>query len=92
MVVVARPRYSRAVVPNAMPVTRGSCRAGSRNLVVSGATASQPTKESIRVEAARPTASQPWGANGAQLAARSAVADPATAITTTTISRAMSTS
>ena len=50
-------------------MTRGSCRAGSVNRVVSGATASQPTKESMRVEAACPTACQPCGANGVQLAA-----------------------
>ena len=51
-------------------MTRGSCRAGSVNRVVSGATASQPTKESMSVEAACPTAGQPCGANGVQLAAR----------------------
>ncbi len=70
-----------------MATTRGNCRAGLVNRVVSGATASQPTKDSISVAAAWPTASQPWGANGAQLAARAAWADPATATPTTVTSR-----
>ncbi len=68
-------------------MTRGSCRAGSVNRVVSGATASQPTKESMRVEAACPTACQPCGANGVQLAACDQRAEPATATTTTASSR-----
>ena len=68
-------------------MTRGSCRAGSVNRVVSGATASQPTNESMRVEAACPTACQPCGANGVQLAACDEPAEPATAITTTASSR-----
>lgn len=70
-----------------MPTTRGSCRAGSANWAVSGATASQPTNDSISVVAAWPTASQPCGANGVQLAACAEAADPATATMTTTISR-----
>ncbi|HEY2286679.1 MAG TPA: hypothetical protein VGH88_13140 [Streptosporangiaceae bacterium] len=71
---------------NAIPVTRGSSRSGRANRVVSGATASQPANDSIRVAAARPTAVQPCGANGAQLAAWADGADPATATTTTTTS------
>ncbi len=71
-----------------MPMTRDSWPARSRP--VSGATASQPTKESIRVEAARPMDSQPCGANGVQFAGRAADAEPATAVTTTAISRATS--
>ena len=42
--------------------------------------------------AALPTESQPCGANGAQLPARAAGADPATATTTTAISRPTRTS
>jgi hypothetical protein len=74
------------VTANAIAVTRGSSRSGRANRAVSGATASQPANDSIRVAAARPTAAQPSGANGAQLAARADGADPATATTTTTIS------
>ncbi|HMG62372.1 MAG TPA: hypothetical protein VK599_05435, partial [Streptosporangiaceae bacterium] len=70
MVAIARPRYSAVVVANAMAMTRGSCRAGLANRAVSGATASQPTNDSISVAAARPMASQPCGANGVQFAAR----------------------
>src|SRR5439155_97421 len=69
-----------------MPMTRDSWPARSRP--VSGATASQPTNESISVAAARPTDSQPCGANGVQLAGRAAGAEPATAVTTTAISSA----
>src|SRR5256885_7502149 len=69
-------------------MTRDSWPARSRP--VSGATASQPTNESISVAAARPTDSQPCGANGVQLAGRAAGAQPATAVTTTTISSATS--
>ena len=75
-----------------MPTTRGSCLAGSANRAVSGATASQPTKDSISVDAACPIACQPCGANGVQLAACEAGADPATATITTTSSSATSTS
>ena len=71
-----------------MPMTRDSWPARSRP--VSGATASQPTNESIRVAAARPMDSQPCGANGVQLAGRAAGDEPATAVTTTTISSATS--
>ena len=73
-----------------MPMTRDSWPARSRP--VSGATASQPTNESISVAAARPTDSQPCGANGVQLAGRAAGAEPATAVTTTAISSATSSS
>ncbi len=66
-----------------MATARGSCRAGSANRVVSGATASQPANENISVAAALPTESQPCGANGVQLLARAADADPVTATTTT---------
>ena len=83
IVATARPRYSAVVTARAMATARGSCRAGSAKRVVSGATASQPTNENISVAAALPTESQPCGANGAQLPARAAVADPATATTTT---------
>ncbi len=72
---------------SAIATTRGSCRAGLVNRVVSGATASHPTNDSISVAAAWPTAGQPWGANGAQLAARAAWAEPATATVTTMTSR-----
>lgn len=80
------------MVPNAMAMTRGSCRAGSANREVSGATASQPTNDSISVDAARPIDGQPCGANGTQFAARADGVDPATATTTTAISSATSTS
>ena len=73
-----------------MPMTRDSWPARSRP--VSGATASQPTNESIRVEAARPTDSQPCGANGVQFAGLAACAEPATAVTTTAISSVTSSS
>ena len=75
-----------------MATARGSCRDGSANRVVSGATASQPANENISVAAALPTESQPCGANGVQLPARAAVADPATATTTTPVSRLTRTS
>ena len=71
-------------------MTRDSWPARSRP--VSGATASQPTNESIRVEAARPTDSQPCGANGVQFADLAACAEPATAVTTTAISSVTSSS
>src|SRR5207245_11307645 len=87
IVTTARPRYSTLVTARVMPTTRGSCRAGSANWAVSGATASQPTNDSISVVAAWPTASQPCGANGVQLAACAEAADPATATMTTTITR-----
>jgi hypothetical protein len=91
-VATARPRYSAVVTARAMATARGSCRDGFANRVVSGATASQPAKENISVAAALPTESQPCGANGAQLPARAAVADPATATTTTPVSRLTRTS
>src|ERR1700728_391637 len=69
IVATARPRYSTLVTASAMPTTRGSCLDGSANRVVSGATASQPTKDSISVDAACPTACQPCGANGIQFVA-----------------------
>ena len=87
MVATARPRYSAVVTASAMATARGSCRAGLANRVVSGATASQPTNENISVAAALPSDSQPCGANGVQLLARAAGADPATATTTTAVSR-----
>ncbi len=87
IVATARPRYSTVVTARAMATARGSCRAGSAKRVVSGATASQPTKENISVAAALPRESQPCGANGVQLLARAAAADPATATTTTPVSR-----
>ncbi len=92
IVATARARYSTAVTANAVPMTRGSWRSGSRNRVVSGATASQPTNDSIRVAAARPIALHPCGANGAQWLARAPGAEPVTAITMITISSATSTS
>ena len=67
MVATARPRYKTVVTARAMATARGSCRAGSANRVVSGATASQPANENISVAAALPTESQPCGANGIQL-------------------------
>jgi hypothetical protein len=92
MVTIARLRYRAVVAARAIPITRGSCRAGSANRVVSGATASQPTKDSISVAAACPTESHPCGANGLQLAARADVAGPAAATTTTPMSRLTNTS
>ncbi len=80
------------VTANAAPMTRGSCRPGSRKRRVSGATASHPTNESISVAAACPIAAQPCGANGAQLLTRAAGADPATATTMMTTSSPTSTS
>jgi hypothetical protein len=91
-VATARPRYSAVVTARAMATARGSCRDGFAKRVVSGATASQPAKENISVAAALPTESQPCGANGAQLRACAAVADPATATTTTLASRLTRTS
>src|SRR5215472_4287416 len=79
IVAIARPRYSAVVTARAMATTRGSCRRGLAKRVVSGATASQPTNENISVAAALPTDSQPCGANGAQLPARSAPAEPVAA-------------
>src|SRR5499433_2744976 len=87
IVATARPRYSAVVTARAIATARGSCRDGSANRVVSGATASQPANENISVAAALPTESQPCGANGVQLPARAAVADPAAATMTTTVSR-----
>ena len=92
MVAIARLRYRAVVAASAIPITRGNCRDGSANRVVSGATASQPTNDSISVVAACPTDSQPCGANGVQLASRAEVADPVTATTTTPISRLTRTS
>src|SRR5262252_10489335 len=92
IVVTATPRYSAVVAARAIATARGSCRDGSAKRVVSGATASQPTIENISVAAALPTESQPCGANGAQLPARAAVADPAAATTTTTVRRLTRTS
>src|SRR5215468_6895663 len=85
IVATARPRYSAVVTARAMATARGNCRDGFAKRVVSGATASQPTNENISVVAALPTDSQPCGMNGAQLPARAAAADPATATTTTTV-------
>src|SRR5712691_1289017 len=92
IVAVARARYRAVVTASAIATARGSCLDGFAKRVVSGATASQPTKENISVDAALPTDIQPYGANGVQLLIRSAEADPATATTTTTVSRATSTS
>ncbi|MBV9383896.1 MAG: hypothetical protein JO242_24930 [Streptosporangiaceae bacterium] len=92
IVATARPRYRPVVTANAAAITRGSCLPGSAKRAVRGATASQPMKDSIRVAAAWPRASQPWGANGTQFAARADGADPATAPAMTTTSRATSTS
>jgi hypothetical protein len=80
------------VTARAMAITRVSCRRGSRNRVVSGATASQPTNDSMSSAAACPTAAHPCGANGAQFAARAIRADPLTATVTTTMSSATSSS
>src|SRR5580704_1073306 len=92
MVAIARLRYSTVVTASAMATARGSCRAGSANRVVSGATASQPAKENISVAAALPTDSQPCGANGIQLETWATGAEPLTATTTTTVSRLTRTS
>ena len=73
-------------------MTRGNCRPGSRNRAVSGATASQPANDSMSTAAARPIAPQPCGANGVQLPARAAGADPATATAMITISSVTRTS
>ncbi len=70
-----------------MATTLGSCRDGFAKRVVSGATASQPTNDSISVVAACPMGHQPCGAKGVQLAARADAAEPATATATTPISR-----
>src|SRR6185437_8475065 len=91
IVAVARARYRAVVTASAIATARGSCLAGFAKRVVSGETASQPTKENISVDAALPTDIQPCGANGVQLLSRSAGADPVTATTTTTISRVTST-
>ncbi|MDT7592540.1 MAG: hypothetical protein QOD82_1575 [Pseudonocardiales bacterium] len=80
-----------AVSTNAMVMMRGSWRAGSRSRAVSGAMASQPTKDSISTEAALPTDAQPCGANGVQLVALAADTDPSTATSTRPISTATST-
>ena len=73
MVATARPRYSAEVTARAIATTRGSWRRGFTKRVVSGATASQPTKENISVAAALPIDSQPCGSE------RSPVAGPRTA-------------
>ena len=91
VVAAAMARYSAAVVPNAIATTRGSRRRALPNRAVSGATASQPTNDSMITEAALPTAAQPCGANGCQLAIRADGADPATAATTTATSSTTST-
>src|SRR6266700_216516 len=78
------------VVAKAMAMTRGSWREGAANRVVSGATASQPTNDSMRVEAAWPMAAQSGGADGVQLAVWADGADPASATMPTAISRATS--
>ncbi len=80
------------VTASAIAITRGSCRCGLAKRVVSGATASQPTNDSIRVVAARPTGGQPWGANGVQLPVLADPADPATATATSATSRPTRTS
>src|SRR5262250_3495801 len=85
IVATARPRYSAVVTARAIATARGSCRDGSAKRVVSGATASHPTNENISVAAARPTDSQPCGANGVQLPARADPAEPAAATITTTV-------
>jgi len=74
------------VTANAIAMIRGSWRAGSRSRAVSGAMASQPTKDSMSTEAALPTEAQPCGANGVQCAALAARADPATATSTSATS------
>ena len=79
------------MVPNAIATTRGSRRRALPNRAVSGATASQPTNDSMITEAALPTAAQPCGANGCQLAIRADGADPATPATTTATSSTTST-
>jgi len=56
------------VTASAIAITLGSCRCGLAKRVVSGATASQPTNDSIRVVAARPTGGQPSGASSASQA------------------------
>src|SRR5258705_12933978 len=66
IVAIARPRYSAVVTASAIAITLGSCLDGFANRVVSGATASQPTNDSMRVVAAWPMDSQPCGANGFQ--------------------------
>jgi len=92
MVAMARPRYTAEVTARVITTTRGNCRRASAKRVVSGATASQPTKENISVAAAVPIEDQPCGANGAQLAALALSAEPADATTTTTVSTATRTS
>jgi len=71
----------------AIPMTFGSCLAGRANRAVSGATASQPTNESISVAAACPTDIQPCGANGLQYPILAEAAEPATATVMTATSR-----
>lgn len=85
MVATARPRYTAEVTARAIATTRGSWRRGFAKRVVSGATASQPTKENISVAAALPIDSQPCGANGDQLPARALLAEPTDATATTTV-------
>ena len=65
-VATARPRYRTVVTASAIAMTLGSCLDGLANRVVSGATASQPTNDSISVVAAWPIEGQPCGANGLQ--------------------------
>jgi hypothetical protein len=89
-IAAARNRYSAAVTPNAIATTRGSRRRALPNLAVSGATASQPTNDSMITAAALPTEAQPCGANGRRLPSCADVADPATAATTTATSRVTS--
>src|SRR5215467_14145702 len=91
-VAMANPRYRAVVTARAIAITLGSCLEGLANRVVSGATASQPTNDSIRVVAAWPTESQPCGANGLQRSICAYRPDPMTETATTVISKATSTS
>jgi len=94
IVATASPRYRAEVTASAIAIaiTRGSCLSGRANRVVSGATASHPTNESISVVAARPTAIHPCGANGLQLPVLAEAADPATATAMSVTSRPTRTS
>src|SRR6185437_14842090 len=78
--------YTADVTTKAMSITRGSWRSGSRSLLVMGAIASQPTKDSISTVAAGPTDAGPWGANGVQLCSRRWPAPPRTATATSAMS------
>ena len=91
-VATANARYTVVVTANAIAITLGSCRAGSRKRAVSGAIASQPMNDSISTEAAWPSDVQPCGANGVAFDSRADGAEPATANTTRMISTATSTS